>query len=95
MATRLFVMFYTCFYHFVRLFYLLANSLKILNGNGSYCSAKADNFTTKCAQLIGKCFRDLETVSLGGLIVDVTAMVFIGKTFFTRIPVKITSVSAK
>lgn len=48
----------------------------------SYCSAKADNFTTKCAQLIGKCFRDLETVSLGGLIVDVTALVFIGKHFW-------------
>lgn len=42
-------------------------------------SAKADNFTTRCAQLIGKCFRDLETVSLGGIIVDVSALIFIAK----------------
>ena len=42
-------------------------------------SQKPGAFNTKCVQLIGKCFRDLEKLSIGGYDVDLSSLVFIGK----------------
>ena len=36
-------------------------------------------FSTKCVQLIGKCFRDLETLSIGGHEIDLSALTFVGE----------------
>lgn len=36
-------------------------------------------FNSKCVQLIGKCFRDLETLSIGGYEVDLSALSFVAK----------------
>ena len=44
-----------------------------------YSSQKPGAFNTKCVQLIGKCFRDLEKLSIGGYDVDLSSLVFIGK----------------
>ena len=42
-------------------------------------SQKPAAFNTKCVQLIGKCFRDLEKLSIGGYDVDLSSLVFIGR----------------
>lgn len=42
------------------------------------CS-NAEKFTTRCVQMIGKCFLDLTYLSVGGLNIDPTALIFTAK----------------
>ena len=46
-----------------------------------YFSQNPGVFSTKCVQLIGKCFRDLETLSIGGHEVDLSALTLVGESY--------------
>ena len=48
-----------------------------------YSSQNPSAFNSKCVQLIGKCFRDLETLSIGGYEVDLSALSFVGEFILT------------
>ncbi|KAL4231531.1 F-box only protein 41 [Mactra antiquata] len=41
--------------------------------------ARETNFTTRCSLMIGQCFKDLEILSLGGISVDISTLIYIGK----------------